>query len=841
MGLALPILAALTVAVPHLTATRTEHPPILDGALDDDVWRETPPSETFVQKFPDEGKSPSEHTAMRVAYDDEALYVSFDCRQENVPVTAHLTRRDRTVESDWVSVSIDTRRDGKSAFEFNVNAAGVLVDSIHFNDTDISSDWDENWDARTQTTAHGWTAEIRIPMRIVRFTSMAVQSWGFEARRYVSQRQETDEWAFIPRSVAGEVSHYGKLDGLKGLKALSPLEARPFVLGRARRRDAAVGQLANGTDLGVSAGIDLKWHATQDLTLDVAINPDFAQVEADQVVLNLTTFETYYPEKRPFFLEGIDTFATPMQLLYTRRIGRAAASPALRTTYAEQLVDVPSPATIYGASKLTGRLSDNWEVGSLSAVTARNDVQVQLPDGRRVLRLADPMTAFNVGRVKRAIGENAYIGATLTSTTHVEPTTTAPIVSNDPSSPNPYQLCPDGSSVRPGSRCSQDAYVAAADWRWRSHDGDYVSAGQVAVSLLERGPDRLVADGTSIHPGMAGTGATGWIGKEGGKHWIGDVYGNLMSRNFDINDMGYNTRANQILGGADIAYRTLEPFGAFLETTSRVECYAKDNVNGLRLTRGCQIHNYGKLSNYWRYFGQLEWHSSHFDDREVGDGTALERAGNIAYDLAFAADPRARVSTKMESYTQMMPNGFSENLTMGLMFRALPQLDLETLPTFLFANGEPRYAALGDRPGRYVFGRQRAKNWGMTLRATYTFTPRLTLQAYAQLFLASIHYDDFSTIDSDPNAPRPIVHLADLHYGAPRPSTNPDTIEGALNINIVLRWEYRIGSLVYLVYTRSQTPSVTVGPTETGTLNFGSVGRAPASDVVLLKLSYWWG
>ena len=188
----------------------------------------------------------------------------------------------------------------------------------------------------------------------------------------------------LARPAGGEVSHYGTLDGLAGLSARTPFELRPFVLGRARRQDATsltVPTLGNTTftsnlppvtDFAASAGLDLKWHLTQDLTLDATINPDFAQVEADQIVLNLTTYETYYPEKRPFFLEGTDIFATPGQLVYTRRIGRVPPLPTLRPN--EGLLDVPLPSTIYGASKLTGRLAEGWTVGTLQALTAPDTV-----------------------------------------------------------------------------------------------------------------------------------------------------------------------------------------------------------------------------------------------------------------------------------------------------------------------------------------------------------------------------------------------------------------------------------------------------------------------------------
>src|SRR5215470_7976365 len=262
-----PLLLALwaNANAPHLSAQRTTQPVRIDGRLDDAAWQEAPASEAFTQKFPDEGRAPSERTRVRVLYDDDALYIGFECDQIGAPVVARLTRRDRQVEADHVSIAIDTRRDGSSAFSFTVNAAGVLADSILFNDTDSSTDWDENWEALTARTERGWSAEFRIPLRILRFARLPVQDWGFQARRYISARQEIDEWSFTPRTEAGEVSRYGRLDNLVGLLPRSPLELRPFVLGRVRVRDAQSDMIASGTDATGSAGLDVKWHASQNL------------------------------------------------------------------------------------------------------------------------------------------------------------------------------------------------------------------------------------------------------------------------------------------------------------------------------------------------------------------------------------------------------------------------------------------------------------------------------------------------------------------------------------------------------------------------------------------------
>ncbi|HEY2512043.1 MAG TPA: DUF5916 domain-containing protein, partial [Polyangiaceae bacterium] len=642
-ALAAPAAASASAAAPspapHLAAVRVATPPVIDGRLDDAVWAQARATSAFTQKYPNDGAPPTDPTTLRVLYDDEAIYVAFDCPQPKIPITPRLTRRDRTVEADSVTFDLGTRGDHKSSFEFYVNASGVLADAIRYNDTDMSADWDENWDARTSITPTGWTAEFRIPLRVLRFSSAPVQSWDFQAARYTSETQETDTWSYFPRTVAGEVSHYGRLDDLRDLRARSPIELRPFVLGRVRRRDPADGvQLANGTDFMASAGIDLKWHPTPGLTLDATFNPDFAQVEADQVVLNLSTFETYYPEKRPFFLEGIDALATPFQLLYTRRIGRAAPYPSLRadSVYTDQLVDVPSPATIYGATKLTGRLSDKWSIATVQAVTARNDVQVQLQDGTRQTRLVDPPSSFNVIRLKRDLGDNAHVALMVTATTHAEPTANYPLVGPDAAPygsvlcPNPNELTPLQSVpvyVRKDGRCFNDAYVGGIDWRWRSPGGEFATGGQVIASVLENGPVRQIADGTQNKPGDAGWGATAYVNKDGGDHWIGNVNGLVQSRKLDFNDLGYNQRANQIGGGASLEYRDLQHQGPFIEYHLSPSFATSYNMDGLLVGQGLYFGGWGRFKNFWGFYSDLHYRGTKFDDREVGDGTALEREG----------------------------------------------------------------------------------------------------------------------------------------------------------------------------------------------------------------------
>lgn len=843
------LLATVTAtSQPHVTASKTATAPTVDGKLDDAVWSQAPAADGFTQKIPAGGEAPSEPTTVRVLYDDDAVYVGIDCVQRHSPIALRLTRRDRNVESDWVSVNLDTRGDGKSALEFLVNASGVLVDGARSNDVDYSADWDENWEAKSWVGEGHWSVEIKIPLRILRFSRASVQSWGLELRRYISAKQETDEWAYIPRTVAAEVSRYGKLDGLRGLLPKSPLELRPSALLRLRSRDATVDTTGSGVDLLPSASLDLKWHPSQDLTLDATFNPDFAQVEADQVVLNLSTFEVYKPEKRPFFLEGSDLIAPKLglQLVYTKRIGRAPDLPQLRTDapFGEKLVDLPEPSTIYGATKLTGRLSEKVSVGTLSALVGRNQADVQLQTGEKQARLLEPLTAYNVLRLKRDLGANAHVGLLATATTRAED---AGAYAGSPSDASsvlcPNQVRADGSyapmTVARGRRCFHDAYVLGVDARLRS--GDWVTSGQLAMSMMQRGPVRVQDDGTRLGQGDVGPGADFYFGREGGKHlttwtWFGNA-----GKKLDYNDLGFMWRANVRYAGGGMEFRTLEPWWKTLETHTGFEVAGFDNLDGLNLSREGGAWTEWKFSSFWTVRVGAGVRSQHFDDREVGDGTALERDLSSWVKGKVSTDPRGRVSVVATGQYTSVRTGHAANADATVTMRVLPQLDVELTPQFSLASGEQRYATDSDDGTTHLYGPLDANNVSLTMRAIYTFLPRLSLQAYAQAFLANGHYTGLYAPVSGASGVGHTVLLSDLAPFVQPVSSNPDFQQGAVNVNASLRWEYKTGSTVSLVYARSQYPKVPLGFGEPGTLDTRAIGRAPAVDALFLKVSYFWG
>jgi hypothetical protein len=838
---AAPPVAVTSDARPRLRAARALSRVVVDGKLDDAAWLAATPSTSFTQHFPDEGQPPSEPTSVRVLYDDDALYVGIDCTQLRAPLVRRLMRRDRELPSDGVWIDIDSRRDGVSAFHFGINAAGVLNDGVHFNDVEFSRDWDGNWQGKVAITDHGYSVEIRIPLGDLRFDRLPEQEWGFQVRRFIDARQETDDWSFFSRSAAGVVSNFGRLVGLVGLGPGHRVDLRPFGLARLRHRDAdanAVAALAHGSDGHLSVGIDAKAHLSHELTLDLAVLPDFGQVEADTLVLNLSTYETFFPEKRPFFLEGIDTFTTMRTMLYTRRIGRQPAAPALATSpgtppgRTQTLIDVPDPSEIWGAAKMVGRLGGRTTIGLISAVTGENRVGVEVADPgvarTRELRLADPLTSFNVVRVRQGVGASADAGVLLTATNRFE---------------RPGSICP--ATGLPGGRCFNDAYTGSLDGRWRSPAGDYLVSAQAVGSLLERGGARGDSDGISILPGRVGTGATLWATKQGGAHWLWSLWQNLSDRRLDLNDLGYLERKNDYTASLDLSYRTIEPWRDTVETRTTLQLRYRQTLDGLDLYNAVELNTWWTARSFWSFYGEVHVRGAHFEDRETGDGTALERAGLVGVEGSVSTDPRRRVVGWAFGQAHRIANGYHFEARGQITLRLLPQLDLDLLPALVYQSGEPRYVSVATPdPGgavTYTFGRQLARNVGATLRASYAFTPDFTVQAYAQLFLLAEHYTDFATFTAAAPGLRARVRLTDLAPAAP-PGTNPDVQQTTLNVNVVLRWEYRLGSTLYLVYSRAQTPPLTVPSGDEASLDLRPILRGRAAvDVVLLKVSYWWG
>lgn len=819
----------------RIEAFRTTTPPVIDGNLNDAVWKLAPHSDAFTQRLPNPGTSVSDHTTVRFMYDDDALYVAINCEQTHSPITSRLTRRDRDIESDWVSIALDTRNDKRSAFEFQVNVAGTMSDGAYSNDTDFTRDWDEIWDARVQQHKKGWSVEYRIPLHALRYEAKSMQSWGLQIRRYISNKRELSEWAFSKRDVAGEVSRYGTLENLTNLRVKHYVELLPYVSAKIFRTDPE-NSLDSSFKPGFNAGGDIRWHITPQLTLNSTINPDFGQVEADPAVLNTGNFEVFNSERRPFFVEGAEAFAMPLRLLYTRRIGRAPRAPALLD--GEERVNTVQPSRIYAAEKLVGKVSNSITVGQLAAVTAPNTIEAQGPDGKRTARVAEPLATYKLFRVRADVAKKTQVGVTAMATNRMENLDEYPRASG-PNGQNNWILCPIGDIVPPGRRCRHDAYVGAIDGRFQSASNDYVVTGQLAGTMIQNGLPRTFLDGTVVDSGDTGIAGVVRVAKQGGGNLRFDAQYQGHSRKVDYNDLGFMNRQN--LHELDLLarYQTFEPVWVFQDTTTTLGWREKDTLNFLPRQRYFFLGSEMNFKNQWSLYAEAAYWASFFDDRELGDGAALQRVARGGGLFYLGADPRWPVRPEFFIFMGLNSGVRDIYAEGGLVFRVFPQLELSLMPSGSYNSGEYRY--FSTEGGSYLFGRQKAQSLSLTLRSTLTFTPRLTLEAYAQAFMAAEDYTDYKSYPVAEGGRLPKIEIDQLRPAPAAVETNPNYEVGTVNANVVLRWEYRAGSTVFLVYTHSQNDFVEKNPGSGAGLSFPLIKPRGAADTILLKLSYWLG
>jgi hypothetical protein len=826
---------------PTLTAIRTDRPPAIDGRLDDPSWQAATVETNFVQNFPDEGKPPTERTELRVLYDDDALYVALRCFDSHPgEIVGRLTRRDRDIDGDKVMVEISSKNDRVSAYHFQVNPAGVQVDGIRFNDTDLGTEWDGLWYSATSRDAQGWTAELKIPLVTLRYSG-GVASFGFQVRRYLQRRAETDEWTPVPRTAKGEVSYYGTLGGITGLNARRLIEVLGYASGKStfRSRQAAF----DGSAAAGNVGADLKLGVTPALTLDATINPDFGTVETDQVVLNLSTVETYLPEKRPFFLEGADLFTTRFNLFYTRRVGAHPADPTLGP--AAELREPLPDGRIWGAAKLTGLVGDRLSVGVLDAVTSREDALVsRMPGATPEKLLVEPLSNFGVLRVRQDFGTNSSVGVLATAVNRAEPAGAAAPQAGD-LCPVPYSTTFTSLTAPPPSkgRCTNDAYTTGLDTVLRTSDGEWGASGQVVGSLVENGPTRLIPDGTEIGSGTRGWGVISEAGRYGGEHWLFKVGYSNSSPSLQINDAGFQDQANFQEGYASVIWRTTKPAGPFL-ATSIEGWFLQRRDWSLQDSFGIDPHLDVtlQLSNFWTVYALASpYYAKWVENRETQDGTRTQRNGGSYWMFNMKTDPNKPVVLELAGTLDKRLRGRAWHTTATLSLRPIPALELDLIPTFNWTYGAPRWVTTEenmDGSRTYFFGDLDSKSFDVILRGTYAFTRTLSLQAYLQPFVASGHYSRATS--SRTSGSKPLLTLDSFVDTTLPGGINPDFRDGAINLNLFVRWEYLPLSALWLVYTHNQQQSTYDAMEGPGRLRFDRFSGGPTTDVLLLKLSYLW-
>ena len=846
------------------TAARVRGRPVaLDGRLDDLAWQAAPPIADFTQRQPNEGAAPVERTEVRLLYDDDALYVGARMfSADPARIQAPVGRRDNVAQMEYVLVSLDTYLDRRTAYTFAVAASGVRAEWFHAADDEASQDlsWDPVWEARTRVDSAGWTAEMRIPFSQLRFVAGERLTWGLNLGRSVPSRNETDYWMMVPTRVRGWASRFGVLEGIAGVRPSRRVELLPYVASDARLRgeaDARDPFDPDGRHATVRAGGDLRVGLGPSLTLDATFNPDFGQVEADPAVVNLSAFELTFPERRPFFVAGRDFIDNPF--FYSRRIGQAPRGGA-----SGDYVDRPLSSTILGAAKLTGRLPSRTAVGALAALVDREVAHVHdtahVAGGSPVPARSEdvvigPRTAFGVLRVRQEIGsQSSTVGASVTGVSRA-------LGGGDVlAALLPRRALAGG--VDADLRFAGGTWLLSAD-----AGGSLVQGSEAAVARLQRSsaryyqrPDADYLEYDSTRTSLAGLTATALLEKASGRHWLGWAFVGMRTPGYELNDAGRLSTTDDITPSWQVRYRETQP-GRLLRNYS-VMFTQENQFNTDRDRQFSAARGDATLTflNFWQ-LNLTAWHDFRAQDMRLTRGGPSMGYGWNNVGIAQLSN-RSGAPTRWTGRIYYGKNEWGEltnRLSGSLSVRPEPRWQLTAAPNFLIWTDSRQYVTTldGGRAEtfgrRYVFGRLQASEFTLDLRANYAIRPDLTLELFAQPYASSGRYDRFGELA----APRSrTIRRYDQHgrtvardgsryrvtetEGAELSFTIPDENFNvrSLRSNFVLRWEYRPGSTLFVVWQEIRDAAeervYRVGPRDLARA-FG----APGDHVLAIKANFW--
>lgn len=854
---------------PVLRATRLDGDIRIDGKLDDSAWASAPPYADFRQVDPYEGQPGSERTELRVLYDDRAIYLGlrmFD--SEPSGIRSRLARRDEPIfGADLVEIYLDTYLDRLTGFVFRITPAGAVRDAAWLapgsGDFGQDNSWDAVWESGTTIDSAGWTAELRIPFSQLRYNVGAADTtWGIQVRRDIARRGEIAMLAFTPKRLPGGPQAWADLTALHGLPKTRNVELMPYATARAEYLDVPAGNpFRDASTYRTKIGGDLKYSLTSSMRLSATVNPDFGQVEVDPARVNLSANELFFPEKRPFFIEGSDifvygrirthnSFSFPT-FFHSRRIGRAPQRGITGHAY----VDSPEEATIAGALKITGKTSSGLSLGVLDAVTLRETARFATAGGERGSEPVEPRTNYFIGRAQQNRNQgNTTMGVLLSA------------VNRDLEDP------PLAALLR------RDAYFAGIDfnhsWKQRewSFDGaaarSAVFGAPAAITLTQRSPvhyfqrpdlqsDRLDPNRRSLH-------GNAWQisgAKNSGKHWIGSTTYQVVSPGFEANDVGFHSLTAYRALSTVLAYKDDQPgkifrnylFGTVSGYTSNFDGDKIDHYHGLAVE--------GRFPNFWSFRSNAFSIRERYDDRLTRGGPVMSRPPARSAEVEIGTDQRNVYSLEAGyEYFSDEEGSRQDEYSLGFSVRPSSSLRVSFSPRYERATHATQYitqtvdaTAQATYERRYVFGSLGYNEISLETRVDWTFSPRLSLQMFVQPLVATGAYSDFRSLkypksrqfDRFSEANGTLVRNDDGYTGFPAPGNpvsfgDPDFHERALLGNTVVRWEYRPGSALFFVWQQRRSGEGSLGDFELARDVSGLFRIAP-ENVFAIKATYWIG
>lgn len=817
--------SVLRISVPD----RAERTPRIDGKDDDDTWRNGTVITGFRQWEPTEDGDPTFRTEARVSYDARNLYVfvrAHDAHPDSV--LSVLQRRDGMALSDDIIIGIDSYNDKRTGYMFRLTPAGTMSDGYMFNDGNEDWGWNAVWEGAAQIDSLGWTAEYRIPLSQLRYVPTGDNTFGLIVMRRIARRGERVSWPLFRRSRTGMVSQWASMSGFANLPAPRRMELMPYTVAK-----YGASPLGNGTPRNAAAtqvGADLKVGLTSNITLDAAVNPDFGQVEADPGVLNLTAFEQFFAERRPFFLEGVGIFRYDIDcndgqctgLFYSRRLGR---SPQLRGTYGDAAS--PLQSRILGSAKVTGRLGNGLSIGFIDAITEREQ-------GTRS-RTVEPQTNYAVVRLQQDLrGGNSGLGLMVTNTARQNDQWTRDFLRGDA-----WTGGLDARHRFGGNRWQLNGQLA----------GSRVAGTARAIALTQRSnvhlyqrPDADHLDYDSTRTSLTGMFASTGIQKQGGGITRMDLSAWYMTPGFEINDLGFRTRSDEMGSSVWFALRPVKPVAMFRRAQANLNAWGFANTSGMILGNGGNVNGWAELKNFWSVNGGLGMNNvvTAYSDREARGGPALFRPANLNSWFNLNGDSRKSIAPNIGTSLGRRFDGLGSNWNVhtGVTVRVGSQFNGSANLNYSRNIDDQQWLGNFTDAGitSYTFARLYQRTSSITMRLNYTLTPTLSLESYVQPFVSTGRYTDWRALDDGRSSDR------DWRF---RPYTLRGTANGfrfgQMRTNNVVRWEYKPGSVLFFVWTQGRDAS-DANPTDYGvTDGFSNIFQRRPDNVFLLKASYWLG
>jgi len=842
-------------------AYRTEKAPTIDGRLDDDCWTEEGEwSHTFVQQQPNEGKPETEETRLKILYDNHNIYVAFRLYDtEPDKINRWPSPRDQ-IKGDAVAIVFDSYDDKRTGFAFALTAGGTRADFLCENFSNDDYTWNAVWEGRTSADDKGWYAEFRIPLSQLRYSNKNnEQEWGLHVVRAIDRKLEQDHLSLIPRNNKGLVFSFGRLSGISDLPNSRRIEWAPYTSFSFHSFEKEAGNpYATGSEWGYGVGLDGKIGLSSDFTLDFTVNPDFGQVEADPSTINLTAFETYYDEKRPFFLEGKNIFSMRLgeSMFYSRRIGsRPQWSPDSQEGRYSQ---VPQQTHIISAVKVSGKSKSGLSLGLMNSLTSMENAHIT-EEGRDEYKMtAQPFTSYSVARVQQDIkGGNTVLGGLLTSVNRsIKDDHLAHLTSN--------------------------AYTGAVDFEQYFKGREYYAMGALQYSRIEgsaesitqlqqtpthyfqrEGANHLSVDSSARS--LSGHAGTFLIGRGGGKKIVSEQLFAWASPGFDLNDMGYLQNAEYKFFRGYVAYVENTPKGIFRDyNIVAFYRFLWDYSDMMTFSRAGFESTMTFANKYYLYL------CGFYDPRTVE--TTLLRGGppvllnpRWGTDLSFGTDQSKTIWLKGYHGTMFGSERHAQFMWGEINYRPIPNLGLSARLNYTWLNFGMEYAGSSDiengselaiqtNSKAYLLSSFEQNTLGLTLRMDYSITPDLSVQFYGNPFMSSGKYTHFkratdTRAETFANRFRAIddaltFNAADNNYSVSERNgdrytfDNPNFSFREFRFNLVARWEYRPNSILYLVWGQGRSGSAD-DYISSFTQNTKALFNYPSDNVFMLKLNYW--